>query len=246
MSVMRLFLIGAALLFAVSCGEDAVTSSCSLHADSVQVVATGGSFLMPRFSPDEKTVLFSGAKFQGLFLASLSDGSVRMLSDNPGEGYEASFSGDGRYIASATLGAHGSARLYSVEDGSEVWKRTHLGRVTPPVWSGGLPRWVDRTKHRHIVPDIRVKTVSSRDVLPVVWTEKNRVMMSVNGKTVAIADGYAARISPDGTRVLFKRSGVIYVYDIAARKETALVSGDHSQWLSDGSGVVFVKTEDDG
>ena len=54
---------------------------------------------MPQFSPDGKSVAFTGLKNRGIFILTLKDKKIYHLSDLQGEGYGFSFSPDGDYIA---------------------------------------------------------------------------------------------------------------------------------------------------
>jgi hypothetical protein len=55
-------------------------------------------FLAPKWSPDARFVLLTKAKFRGLYLHSMADGTTRPLSEAPGIGYGARWSADGQRI----------------------------------------------------------------------------------------------------------------------------------------------------
>jgi Tol biopolymer transport system component len=55
-------------------------------------------FLAPKWSPDARFVLLTKAKYRGLYLFSMADGTTRTLSDAPGIGYGARWSTDSQRV----------------------------------------------------------------------------------------------------------------------------------------------------
>ncbi len=244
MSVLRWVLFFSASLLFFSCGEQVVESFTVSGLRTV--TAEGGRYSIPRFSPDGKRILFTGAKNRGLYTVSVDGGDMRQLSDLPGEGYGASFSPDGTYVASYVAGDRRFATLYSVDSGKRLWKKEIIGNLTPPTWSKGSPRWFVRFSHQAVVPSApSFKSVGGEE-RAAVWTEMNKVMISRDGSTTVLTDGYAAQLSPDGTKVLFKRDGVIYVRDLTSGDETRISRGDQPSWYPDSQSILFVRTTDNG
>jgi Tol biopolymer transport system component len=59
-------------------------------------------FLAPKWAPDARFVLLTKAKYRGLYLLSMADGTLRTLSEAPGIGYDARWRPDGQQIITST------------------------------------------------------------------------------------------------------------------------------------------------
>ncbi|MCK5808044.1 PD40 domain-containing protein [bacterium] len=242
---MRYFLvvfIGLLLMF--GCDEQ-MLEHCSV--EKVETVADGSFYTMPQFSPDGRAILFSGVKGRGLFFLTIEDGKRHNLSAHLGEGYSASFSPDGSYIAtSVQAGSLGFAVLYSVADRVQVWRSEREGRIAPPVWSSNLPLWFNRSRQQLVAQPLQMRGVQQDKEQLLTWTEMNTIMVSRNGKISKLTDGYASQISPDGSKLLFKRSGSIYIYDFNTKNEQKIARGDHPSWSPDSNSLLFIQTTDNG
>ena len=128
----------------------------------------------------------------------------------------------------------------------QVWRSETRGRITPPVWSKGIPHWFNRSVNKLVVPKIQMRSIQNGAERPVTWTEMNKIMVSQDGQVAQLTDGYASQLSPDGTKILFKRDGTIYIYDLEAKKSEKIAVGDHPSWAPDSQSILFVEVKDDG
>lgn len=240
----KLLFLSLLILFFIACDEPMANSCQTLQPEKV---ADGEFQTMPQFSPDGKSIAFTGQKNRGIFILTLKDKKILPLSNLQGEGYGFSFSPDGGYIATTVQnGLQGFAALYSVADGAQVWRSEARGRITSPVWSRGLPYWFNRSVNKLVVPKIQIRSIQNGPERPVTWTEMNKIMLSQNGQVAQLTDGYASQLSPDGTKVLFKRNGAIYIYDSETKKSKKIAVGDHPSWAPDSRSILFVEVKDDG
>ena len=75
-----------------------------------------GDFMNPRWSPDGQDILYSGPKYQGLYLVGSDGSNIRQISNSQGVGYYARWSDDGSMII---IGQGGEERALDLT-GDEV------------------------------------------------------------------------------------------------------------------------------
>ena len=105
-----------------------------------QLTHLGGRMTFPDFSPDGRTVVFSGllagVSNNEIYATSAQGGGLTQLTDDPGEDSWAAFSPDGSRIAFMSTRT-GLRQLWIMNaDGSNPTQVT-----TDPIAKGQLPRW---------------------------------------------------------------------------------------------------------
>jgi TolB protein len=102
-----------------------------------QLTKSGGLNLLPSFSPDGRSVLFTSYRNDNpdLYEMILADGSVKPLSQRPGLNTGGRISPDGKSIA-LTLSQDGNSELYLLDRSGAVTKRLtdSWGIDTSPAW----------------------------------------------------------------------------------------------------------------
>jgi TolB protein len=106
--------------------------------NATQVTRGGGLNLLPSWSPDGKSILYTSYRYENpdLFEISVGGGEGRPLSRRPGLNTGGRYSPDGRNIA-LTLSQDGNSELYLLDRGGNVVKRltNQWGIDTSPSWS---------------------------------------------------------------------------------------------------------------
>jgi TolB protein len=103
-----------------------------------QITRDGGLNLLPSWSPDGASILYTSYRYDNpdLFEVSLTDGSVKALSRRPGLNTGGQVSPDGSRIA-LTLSQDNNSELYLLDRKGEIVKRltNQWGIDTSPSWS---------------------------------------------------------------------------------------------------------------
>lgn len=103
-----------------------------------QVTKGGGLNLLPSFSPDGRSILFTSYRMENpdLFELSLADNSLKRLSSRPGLNTGGRISPDGSKIA-ITLTQDGNSEIYVLDRQGAILKRltSSWGIDTSPSWS---------------------------------------------------------------------------------------------------------------
>jgi TolB protein len=166
-----------------------------------QATKDGGLNLLPAFSPDGRSLLFTSYRMDNpdLFELTLGDGAIKRISSRPGLNTGGRLSPDGSKIA-LTLSLDGNSELYLLDRGGGVIKRltTSWAIDTSPSWS----------------PDGKqIAFVSSRAGNPQLY-----VMSSDGGepKRITFQGNYnqTPAFSPRGTHVAFTARDERNVFDI--------------------------------
>jgi TolB protein len=105
--------------------------------NSRQLTKSGGLNLLPSFSPDGRSVLFTSYRNDNpdLFEINLGDGAVKPISQRPGLNTGGRYSPDGKAIA-VTLSQDGNSEVYLLDRAGAITKRLtdSWGIDTSPAW----------------------------------------------------------------------------------------------------------------
>jgi TolB protein len=168
---------------------------------AAQVTKGGGLNLLPAFSPDGRSILFTSYRMDNpdLFELALGDGALKRLSSRPGLNTGGRVSPDGSKIA-LTLSQDGNSEIYLLDRSGGIHKKltSSWGIDTSPSWS----------------PDGRqIAFVSSRAGNPQIY------VMGADGgepKRVTFQGNYnqTPAFSPRGTHLAFTARDERNVFDI--------------------------------
>jgi TolB protein len=169
--------------------------------NAVQLTKGGSLNLLPSYSPDGRSILFTSYRADNpdLWELTIADGSVKRLSNRPGLNTGGRLSPDGSKIA-LTLSQDGNSEVYLLDRSGAILKRltSSWGIDTSPSWS----------------PDGKqIAFVSSRAGTPQLY------VMSADGgepKRITFQGNYnqTPAFSPRGTHVAFTARDERNVFDI--------------------------------
>jgi TolB protein len=184
---------------------------------AAQVTKGGGLNLLPSFSPDGRSILFTSYRNENpdLFELGLGDSSLKKISGRPGLNTGGRYAPDGSKIA-LTLTQDGNSEIYVLDRGGTILKRltSSWGIDTSPSWS----------------PDGKqIAFVSSRAGNPQLY------LMSAEGgdpKRITFQGNYnqTPAFSPRGTHVAFtardeRNQFDIFVLDLRANQIKRVTQG---------------------
>lgn len=219
-----LYLAFVGALMACERGPESATSQSALSSSRVRLgvpirVTTDGYYLAPRFSPDGRFVLFSGPKYEGLFVAQVGPARpVIRVSDEEYVGWAAKWTTEG--IETRT------------RDGDEVVFRNPLSApqrvVTGKVFDPREPKG-------------RVHAFQEGDAIHAVIEGRSLVISEGRDRY------FAPLVSPDQRFIVYEglETG-LFVYEVETARVFPAGRGNHPVWLWDSSGFVYDITQDDG
>ncbi len=173
-------------------------------------------FISPRWSLDGLDILVTGAKYKGLYLVAADGSSIRQLSDEDGIGYDVKWSLDGTKLI---------------------------------VTKEGETRVFDLTGQ-----ELNIDEIDAMNLAELVYARDDNIYLRdpETGNEVALtgkeADAYYnPELSPDGTHVVYEGLTTgIHIQNLETGETISVGTGNHPQWLSDGKGIIYDVTQDDG
>ena len=188
---------------------------CRLAA--ARPVAGTESGMVPRFSPDGREVLFTGAKFRGLRVVDLETGAVRLLSEQGPLGYLARW--EGTDVVSAR--SKGSAEVRFGRNGTR-----HEDGVFP-----------DSTR-------VAIDGCRYRQIDDVIWCDRGDDRTAA---TVGDDKFYRPQLSPDGRKLIYQGLATgIHMRYVGSGRTISVGPGNHPAWFADSRRIVFDLSLDDG
>lgn len=174
-----------------------LSASCATTVDAdrlhLQVLADGAGFSDRHgaLSPDGEQVAFASVRegSQDLYVAAVSTGEVRQLTNNNGNEYAPSWSPDGRRIAYSQATDEGVGIWITAADG-----RGEPERLTPPEQNAEIPRWSPDGARIVYTGD----GAGSRDIWIIEVTTRERTRVTQHPENEWHPDW-----SPDGRRIVF-------------------------------------------
>jgi dipeptidyl aminopeptidase/acylaminoacyl peptidase len=195
-------------------------------------VAHGG-YYGPRFAPDGRQLLVTGVRLRGLYLAPLSGGAVRRLSDEEGAGVHARFRPDGA-IEYRAMRVGQRRDLIVGQDGAVRGVSALAAPVAQAV--------DERIYVRAAAGAWREVGSGDRFFAPLVSPDGGKVAFQglttgiyihdrSSGATVHVGPGTAPAWSPDGSRLVYEVTeddgheivaSELHLYDLASRRDRRL------------------------
>lgn len=242
--------------------------SSLLSAQKLSVVETikitdksQGEFCFPRISPDGSKVFFTSAGFKGLWYYDLSAKKVVPFAEEPGAGYEYTFSNDGKsvYYRVNNYGQNGR-RISQTMVQKDV--ATQQRQVLETASELSAPRMLVSNKLAYTSNNSMVmkaagpalkKSSNIQSVNDaVVYIEDQSIVLYSNGlKKTLTPLGHGNYIwpslSPDGTKILFTLAGKgTFISDTDGKVLLELGYANAPKWSPDGKWIVYMVDGDDG
>ncbi len=226
----------------------------------------GDAYLQPLFSPDGERLMFTGERFQGLYVHDIVRGSTIQIVDTPGAGYYANWSPDGMRIGFKMLIPHEAAFLQApaiYELATNEIRLLHRAgpHAGTPTFSkdgkiaftiGDQALIMDRTEtilsEIHLGHHVNLAVLSPQgdrivynDIDDQLWIVQ--IDGSARRRITEGDDGYfAPQWSPDGSKILAKTlTSLIVVINHESERMHRIDEGSSPHWLADGEKLIYAR-----
>lgn len=195
--------------------------SAEVHPQSIKVRSvknvtpgTGDSYLLAGVVPGSGHLLLAGEGYDGLSMLDPRRGSVTVVSNETGAGYEPSVTADGRKIfyrsdSFSENRKYSSVWCYDIPTGDREVLVEKGRDVIPPAVAGNSVLLVSASEARIEQRGIALKSGNDRsfvvieEMMPVLYQGGEKKRLMPNGEGFYIW----ASLSPDGTRILYNYQG---------------------------------------
>jgi len=219
----------------------------------------------PVLSPNLKELAFSKEDYSGLYLYEFEKDTIITIATNPGAGYGANFSGDGRFIAFKLILQDGSQQPVCFDV-----KNKKIIKLHSPVIAAGVPTFSNDQSIAYtvgaelIIVDNKLNLIRridlgyyanlapiSPDGSSVVYNDKNDQLWIIsldNGSKFQLTnspDGFFnPHWSPDSRKIAANSlSGDIVVFDIDSHQSYRIGKGTSINWLEDNKNILYCELE---
>lgn len=214
----------------------------------------GGSYLLAGVMPGSRYLLIAGEGYAGLSILDTRRGRIRVISSDPGAGYEPAVTADGSrvlYRADSFENNRKYTSVYSFDTGSgaKVLMADRERGVLPPVVAGDAILLKSDAMMRVVQSgNVLLKGTGGEtflvieEMMPVLYRGEERKPLMPNG------DGYYiwASLSPDGSMILYNYQGSgTYISDTSGKVLHDLGRINAPKWLGN-TIVVGMDDRDDG
>ncbi len=175
-----------------------------------------GSYLLAGVLPGSRYILVAGEGYNGLSILDTRRGRIRVVSGDPGAGYEPAVTADGRNVIYRSDSfennrKHSSVYSYDIATGErEMLVNSERGVLPPAVSGNTLLLKSDReTRFSRLPGTVALKGTAGEtfvvieEMMPVLYRGEERIPLMPNG------DGFYiwASLSPDETMILYNYQG---------------------------------------
>ncbi|MEE4310284.1 MAG: CARDB domain-containing protein [candidate division KSB1 bacterium] len=224
----------------------------------------------PLFSPVSEDLIFSGPKYNGLYLYLANDNRLLRICDTPGAGYDAGWSPDGskiafKYIVNNEGGSYQIPAIYDMATGS-------LHYLTDALPHTGVPAVTADNDIAYTIGDkLHISSESGRVKRTIQLPHYvNQAPISADGKQVVYNDPsdqlwivtlesgnhrpvssdsiglFAPQWSPDGTKILARTlASRIMVFDLNTGNAYDIDEGSAPSWIPDSEHIVYCRERRD-
>lgn len=231
-------------------------------SDPVVLIAEPGQLLMnAMWSPDGKTIAYSAANFNGIWLADATGNNKRQLTADEAVGFGFSWSPDGTQILGRAATYQNRRRFHQVKL-YDVNNLTEEVLVDNTRDLDGLPSFTPDGSLVAMVLDRKLEVKSSDRLSKNTRAGSSAVVYAIDGRLInanlitrsdvdlTAFEGrfiFNVRISPNGQKVAFQVQGKgLYMLNTDGSGLTHLGFGEHASWLPDNKHIVVTMVEDDG
>lgn len=215
----------------------------------VDKTATGG-YYHPVFSPTNQYLLATDVSYKGLKQISLTNGEIKIITDDPGAGYGVRISNDGSaimYRKNELINnlKYGSLMVHSLKTGTkqQLVSRTREQMVT--AFSANKPFYVKGTK-------LNRQSVAVSELIPITQTEDRKLVLYNKGVRKVLAPNgvnesyFWSSVSPDFTKIVYTVAGKgTFVCDMNGLNVKSLGKLSAPKWLNN-NWVVGMDDKDNG
>lgn len=213
-----------------------------------------GSYLLAGVLPGSRHLLVAGEGYDGLSILDTRRGTIRVISTEPGAGYEPAATADGKrvFYRSDTFEAnrkYSSVHSFEVATGDKRLLVDKERGVLPPAVSGNAVLLKSDSRMRVEQPgDVLLKGTGGEtfvvieEMMPVLYRGEERKPLMPNG------DGFYiwASLSPDGTMILYNYQGRnTWICDTSGKLLYDLGRINAPRWLNNAV-VIGMDDRDDG
>ena len=227
----------------------------SIKVRSVKNVTpgTGGSYLLSGVVPGSGHLLLAGEGYNGLSLLDPRRGSVTVISNEAGAGYEPSATADGKKIfyrndLFSENRKYSSVWCYDIPTGDREVLIEKGRDVNPPAVAGNSVLLISESESRIEQKGIELKSGKDRsflvieEMMPVLYRGGEKKSLMPNGEGFYIW----ASLSPDGTKILYNYQGRgSFICDTEGRILHDLGRINAPKWFNDRL-VIGMDDKDDG
>ncbi len=215
------------------------------------------SFTAPRWSPDGKKIMVSGANYTGIYLITFPEGKVEMISDEPSAGWGARWSHNGKWIAARVAKYENNRRLNQVV----VYDTESKTRQALSSWESllpGTPFWTtnDDMLYLSSTDKMRLYPLSKSSQQPkenFAYVKNDRLFLYGSAdKQEKAADLGTARIlaitpSPDNKLLAVEKfDGTLTITQLDGSQPVEIGRGFQPTWSPDSRFICYTYALDDG
>lgn len=215
-------------------------------------------YMAPKWSPAGTNIIFSGRNYLGIYLFSMSNSSVKQLSNKPAAGFGMCWSNSGKKIATrlaefSKKRRRNSIVVYDINDLSQTVVLEHAGRLS------GVLQWTaddksiylngcDRFNLLNLNPGMQKPSIND-----IIYLQNGKLYQnSQQGQRDLLIDIGSDKIilveeSPDRSKIAYKiLGGNLYIINSDGSNTVDLGYGMNPTWSPDSKRLAFMIDQDDG
>ncbi|MFO7735129.1 MAG: hypothetical protein R6W70_02815 [bacterium] len=258
MKIFYYLLIFSTLFLFFSCTEkkEIISENARVFFSEGEAVVTNMRCSSAHFSPDGKSIAYSGEKFRGIYVKDLEKGELTVISEDEGTGWGFAWSPDSGGIAFRKKKDEKNGVSYAIYKRSLDSEKNELvgvfeETVQPPLWrdtiySVKLESFSNITLAvkpptllRNPPPSLRVNAFVSDNRISLIDIKTGKVKNLEKGT-------HAPAISKDGKKLIYVHYDTIKILDLETREKKIIGKGTSPSWRYDGKEIIYNHSVDNG